>query len=145
MRQQPAEFFILALWWGALTVVGFGVVPLLFANLETPQAAGRMAAVLFSALDWLGWACAAVLLLIWWTNRPAGLVKRAQAATVIIAIAVSASLLSHWLVAPHIVARENLKLWHSLGTILYLVQWLCVTILFWLRVRASSNDGLSGQ
>jgi uncharacterized membrane protein len=53
------------------------------------------------------------------------------------AIAVCASLLSHWLVAPHIVARENLKLWHSLGSILYLVQWLCVTILFAVHVCAS--------
>ena len=137
MRQKQAEFFTLALWWGALTVVGFGVVPLLCANLETPQAAGRMAAVLFSALDWLGWACAAVLLLFLGSNRPSGLVKRAQAATVIIAAAVCTSLLSHWLVAPHIVARENLKLWHSLGSILYLAQWLCVTILFAVKVRAS--------
>ena len=50
-----------------------------------------------------------------------------------------ASLASHWLVAPHIVARDNLKLWHSLGSGLYLVQWLCLTIVFYLRLRASSN------
>jgi Domain of unknown function (DUF4149) len=136
MRQQ-AEFFTLALWWGALTVAGFGVVPLLFANLETPQAAGRMAAVLFSALDWLGWACAAVLLLIWRSSQPLDSAKHAKTATAMIAIAVCASLLSHWLVAPHIVARENLKLWHSLGSILYLLQWLCVTVLFAVQVRAS--------
>jgi uncharacterized membrane protein len=140
MRQQ-AEFFTLALWWGALTVVGFGVVPLLFANLETPQAAGRMAAVLFSALDWLGWACAVVLLLIWRSSQPPdpaihAPAKHAQTATAMIAIAVCASLLSHWLVAPHIVARENLRLWHSLGSILYLLQWLCVTTLFAVHVRA---------
>ena len=37
----------------------------------------------------------------------------------------------------YIVARENLKLWHSLGSILYLVLWLGVTILFAVQVRAS--------
>ena len=137
MLIQQAEFFTLALWWGALTVVGFGVVPLLFASLETTQAAGRMAAVLFNALDWLGWGCGALLLLLYWSNQPFSLANHAKSAIFIVAIAVCASLVLHWLVAPHIVARENLKLWHSLGSGLYLVQWLCVTILVWLRVRAN--------
>lgn len=136
MLKQHAEFFTLALWWGALTAVGFGVVPLLFASLETPQAAGRMAAVLFNALDWLGWVCAALLLLLYWANKPLALASHAWVAIVMVAVAVGASLTSHGLVAPHIVARENLKLWHSLGSLLYLLQWLCVTILLWLRVRA---------
>ena len=136
MLKHQAEFFTLALWWGALSVVGFGVVPLLFASLETPQAAGRMAAVLFSALDWLGWACAALLLLLYGSNRPLTHANHAKSAIVIVAIAVCASVASHWLVAPHIVARENLKLWHSLGSGLYLVEWASITILLWLRVRA---------
>ena len=136
MLKHQAEFFTLALWWGALSVVGFGVVPLLFASLETPQAAGRMAAVLFSALDWLGWACAALLLLLYGSNRPLIPTNHAKSAIVIVAIAVCASVASHWLVAPHIVARENLKLWHSLGSGLYLVEWASITILLWLRVRA---------
>ncbi len=136
MLKHQAEFFTLALWWGALTVVGFGVVPLLFVSLETPQAAGRMAAVLFNALDWLGWGCGALMLLIYGSNQPFSLANHAKSAIFIVAIAVCASLVSHWLVAPHIVARENLKLWHSLGSALYLAQWLCITIVFYLRVRA---------
>ncbi len=137
MLKQQAEFFTLALWWGALTVVGFGVVPLLFASLETPQAAGRMAAVLFSALDWLGWVCAALLLLFYGSNIPLTPANHVKFAIVIVAIAVCASVASHWLVAPLIVARENLKLWHSLGSGLYLVEWASITILLWLRVRAT--------
>ncbi|MCI4441379.1 MAG: hypothetical protein JHC36_09260 [Tibeticola sp.] len=27
--------------------------------------------------------------------------------------------------APHILARDNLPLWHGLGSLLYLGQWLC--------------------
>ncbi|PJC20957.1 MAG: DUF4149 domain-containing protein, partial [Comamonadaceae bacterium CG_4_9_14_0_8_um_filter_57_21] len=32
--------WLAALWWGNLTTVGFGVVPMLFANLPTPAIAG---------------------------------------------------------------------------------------------------------
>jgi hypothetical protein len=35
------------------------------------------------------------------------------------------ALLSEWAVAPRILARDNLRLWHSVGTLLYVVQWLC--------------------
>jgi len=134
--RDTVSAFVLALWWGSLTVVGFAVVPLLFASMETPQAAGRMAAVLFSAQDWLGWLCGAILALFVWKKRPFALMERAQTATVLIAFALLAALLSHWLVAPQIVARQNLKLWHSLGSLLYLGQWLAVTALMALHHRA---------
>jgi hypothetical protein len=29
------------------------------------------------------------------------------------------------------VARENLKLWHSVGTGMYALQWLCAAIVLW--------------
>lgn len=132
--------FVLALWWGSLTVVGIGVVPLLFASMEAPQAAGRMAAVLFAAQDWLGWLCGAVLAVFTWENRRFPLVGRAKIAILIIAFSMCAAAVSHWLVAPQIVARQNLKLWHSLGSILYFSQWLAVTALMALHHRARSQD-----
>ena len=32
---------------------------------------------------------------------------------------------------PRIVARENLRLWHSLGSVLYLLQWACAGLALW--------------
>ena len=34
-------------------------------------------------------------------------------------------------VAPRIVARENLALWHRVGSGMYLLQWLCAAATFW--------------
>ena len=38
-------------------------------------------------------------------------------------------------VAPRILARENLALWHGVGSAMYLGQWLCALMLFQLAVR----------
>ena len=42
------------------------------------------------------------------------------------------ALLVEFGVAPRIVARENLKLWHGVGSGMYLAQWLCAAALLWL-------------
>jgi predicted MFS family arabinose efflux permease len=135
---QQASFFLTALWWGSLTTVGFMVVPMLFARMDSMQAAGKMAAALFNAQDYVGWVCGAVLALIYMRNKPLAQQNMAQAASYLIAITLLASLISHWLVAPQILTRDNLKLWHSLGTVLYLCQWVCVTALVYLRIRKAS-------
>jgi hypothetical protein len=41
------------------------------------------------------------------------------------------ALLQQYAVAPRILARENLKLWHAVGTGMYFVQWLCTGVLLW--------------
>ena len=56
--------FLAALWWGSLTGLGFVVVPLLFMHLDSPAAAGAMAAKLFTAQTWLSTGCAMLLLLV---------------------------------------------------------------------------------
>jgi hypothetical protein len=124
-----------ALWWGALTVVGFGVVPMLFANLPTPAIAGAMAAKLFAALTWLAVACGLLLMLVTRSNKASALVNRTQGAIVFILLGVLVALLSELAVAPRILARENLGMWHSVGTLLYVVQWLCATVTFWMVTR----------
>jgi Domain of unknown function (DUF4149) len=135
-----ASHFLIALWWGLLTTVGFFVVPLLFVYLDTKQAAGRMAAVLFSFQDYAGWVCAALLVLIYQRNWPLAQSNVAQAAIKLIALALTASLVSHWFIAPKILTRENLKLWHSAGSALYLCQWVCLTGLMYLRSRLVTLD-----
>ena len=41
------------------------------------------------------------------------------------------ALLLQFGVAPRIVARDNLALWHGVGTLMYAVQWLCAGAVLW--------------
>ena len=54
----------------------------------------------------------------------------AQSATLFILGGVLLALLVGFGVAPPIVARDNLRLWHGVGTAMYVVQWLCATVIF---------------
>ena len=131
--------FAAALWWGSLTAVGFMVVPLLFKFLPTPAMAGHMAARLFTAQTWVSVACAVVLLLVSRSNRPAALAGRAQEALVFIVLGMLLALLIEFAVAPRIVARENLRLWHGAGSVMYVVQWLCAAAVLW-RITAEPRE-----
>ena len=131
--------FAAALWWGSLTAVGFMVVPLLFKFLPTPAMAGHMAAKLFTAQTWVSVACGIVLLLVSRSNRPAALAGRAQAALVFIVLGMLLALLIEFAVAPRIVARENLRLWHGAGSVMYVVQWLCSAVVLW-RITAEPRE-----
>lgn len=131
--------FAAALWWGSLTAVGFMVVPLLFKFLPTPAMAGHMAARLFTAQTWVSVACGVVLLLVSRSNRPSALSGRAQAALVFIVLGMLLALLIEFAVAPRIVARENLRLWHGAGSVMYVVQWLCAAVVLW-RITAEPRE-----
>lgn len=126
-----------ALWWGSLTMTGFIVVPLLFANLPTPSMAGQMAAKLFTAQAWVGIACGVLLLM---ASRPRGEPARmdwADGALLFVMAGVLLALLVEFGVSPRIVARENLKLWHGLGTALYVLQWACAGTVLWKLSRSA--------
>jgi hypothetical protein len=41
------------------------------------------------------------------------------------------ALLLQFAVAPRIVARQDLHLWHTLGTAMYALQWVCAVVVFW--------------
>lgn len=123
-----ARFPILAaaLWWGSLTAIGFVAVPLLFANLATPAMAGQMAAKLFTAQAWVSIVCGLLILMA--QRRPNALVL----AGLLLA------LLGEFAVAPRIVARQDLALWHTVGTVFYGLQWLCALVALWkLSARSS--------
>jgi len=117
--------WVAALWWGSLTTVGFCVVPMLFAYLPSPAIAGNMAGKLFSVQSWVAVVCGLLLLLISRSNQPLAQVKQVQAAILFIVCGMLLALLTEFAVAPHILARENLRLWHSLGTGFYVLQWMC--------------------
>ena len=129
--------FAAALWWGSLTTIGFLVVPLLFAHLPSPAMAGGMAARLFAAQTWVTVVCCVLLLLI---SRPKGEVTQypwAQAAMVFIVGGLLLALLVQFGVAPRIVARQDLRLWHSVGSVMYALQWCCALVVLWRTLRAT--------
>lgn len=134
MRHLP--IWLAALWWGGLTTLGFFVVPMLFANMPTPAMAGNIAAKLFSAQTYVSAACGLLLLLIFGSKRPLVPDNTAQSATLFVMGGVLLALLVEFGVAPRIVARENLALWHGVGSAMYLGQWLCACVVFWKLSRA---------
>lgn len=128
---------VAALWWGSLSVIGFLVVPMLFANMPSPTIAGTMAAKLFAAQTWITVTCGVVLLLV---SRPKGAVTQypwARAAMFFILGGMLLALLSEFGVAPRIVARHDLRLWHSVGTVMYALQWFCALAVLWQTVEKS--------
>ena len=127
-----------ALWWGSLTAIGFMAVPLLFKFLPTPALAGNMAARLFTAQTWLSVACGVALLLATKGAAVAG-AGRARATLFAVVLGMLLALLIEFAVAPRIVARENLRLWHGAGTLMYAVQWLCASFVLW-RLAGSRQE-----
>jgi hypothetical protein len=128
--KQPATVFAAALWWGSLTTI-FMVVPMLFANLPSPAMAGQMAARLFTAQTVISVGCGVFLRLV---SRPRGEsagMDWGAGALMFVKAGVLVALLAQFGVAPRIVARENLKLWHAVGSGMYLLQWLCAGVVLW--------------
>lgn len=138
---RALDVWVAALWWGGLTVVGFGVVPLLFVHLPTPAMAGTMAATLFSALNVLALLCGLCLLVFLKLNQPLALIHQARTAIFYVAFGMLIAVLLEWVVAPRIVARQDLRLWHSVGTLLYALQWVLTTLIFKNRVAARKSNG----
>ncbi|MDO8278227.1 MAG: DUF4149 domain-containing protein [Burkholderiaceae bacterium] len=138
-RLQSLAVLCAALWWGSLGAIGFMAVPLLFAHLPTPADAGRMAARLFSAQTWLSMACG-MLLLMFSRGRGGGVAPHwAKPVLPFILGAMLLALLVEFAIAPRIVARDNLRLWHGLGSAGYLLQWLCAGVVLWKIAAASSQ------
>ena len=135
--RQRLAVLAAALWWGGLTALGFIAVPLLFASLPTPALAGQAAAKLFTASSWLAIGCGVFLLL---ASREKGEAPRLDAAGGSLAFVLGGMLLAlllEFAVGPRIVARENLRVWHSVGSAMYVGQWVCALVVL-LRVAAGS-------
>jgi hypothetical protein len=124
-----------ALWWGSLTALGGLVVPLLFQHLGSPQAAGAMAAKLFAAQTWLSIGCAMLLLMLLNKKDDASPQSMVQAVMPWVVAGLFLAVLVEFGVAPRIVnARAtggDLRLWHGLGSAMYLGHWLSATLVLW--------------
>ncbi|GAC1356687.1 MAG: hypothetical protein NVSMB34_11030 [Variovorax sp.] len=134
-----------ALWWGSLTTIGLLAVPLLFRHLPSPAMAGAMAARLFTAQTWVSVGCGLLLLVSARPNEDRGHASRAQAAVVFIALGLLLALLAEFGVAPRIVARDNLRQWHAVGSAMYLGQWLCATVVLWRLLAAPPCESLAAS
>jgi hypothetical protein len=120
-----------ALWWGSLSAIGFLAVPLLFANASSPSVAGGLAAHLFRGQAWLSLVCG--LLILASARDPEGTATMdwAGGAVRFVLPGMLCALLQEFAVAPKIVARQDLAFWHTAGTGLYAVQWLCALVVLW--------------
>lgn len=129
--RRRMALFAAALWWGSLTAIGALAVPLLFASLPSAHAAGQVAARLFAAQNTLGVACGVLLVLLYKGAAGADAHARARGHVFIAILGVLLALLIQFAVAPRIVARQQLALWHGLGSIFLVLQWLCAGALLW--------------
>ena len=138
---MKARFVVLlaALWWGSLSGLGFVVVPLLFTHMGSPAEAGAMAAKLFTAQTWLSVACAMVLLMLLNKRDDVEVVPESRAAMAWVVAGMLLALLVEFGVAAQIVSARstggNLRLWHGLGSAMYVGQWLCAGLLLWRLAR----------
>jgi hypothetical protein len=126
---------VAAFWWGSLSTIGFLVVPMLFARLGSPAVAGNMAGQLFAAQTWVALACGLVLLVHFRAQAGERMDAAARSVTGWVVTALLLALLQQYAVAPRILAREDLRLWHSLGSAMYLGQWLCAGVVLWRMGR----------
>ena len=135
-----------ALWWGGISALSFVAVPTLFASLGSPALAGPVAARLFSLQCWAGLLLGLALLLL--LRRERGLLAgpavspeqgaRLQAVLTSmgwVLLTMMLALLQEFGVAERIVTARasggDLRLWHTLGSVLVLGQWLCAGVLLW--------------
>ncbi|QCB45226.1 DUF4149 domain-containing protein [Hydrogenophaga sp. PAMC20947] len=153
MNLQRVSVLVAALWWGALSGMSFLAVPMIFAKLG-PALAGPVAAQLFSMQCWMGLGLGLALLLILRKEREVALGALGAApptadglahmqATVgtmgFVLLAMLLALVQDFGVAQKIVTARagggDLRLWHSLGSVMVLGQWLCAGTVLWRLSR----------
>lgn len=128
------SLMLTALWWGGISALSFVAVPMLFARLGQPALAGSIAAQWFQVQAYTTVVVAVVLLvqrqLLLWPL-----------------VALMAALLQETLVAGHIqnarALGENLRVWHSLGSGLVLLQWVGAGLCLWNLLPR--QDGLPAR
>lgn len=118
-------------WWGSLTTTGFLVVPMAFAKLGSPAVAGNFAGQLFAAQTWVALGCGIALLTYFRSKMVDGAAPAVRTAISLIVVALLLALMQEYAVSPRILARDDLKLWHAVGSGMYLAQWALTAVLLW--------------
>ena len=145
MPWQRLSLLVAALWWGGISALSFVAVPTLFALLGSPAVAGPVAAKLFSLQCWAGLLLGTILALILRRQRsvlsaqvsPESLValKGLLITLALVLVALLLAMVQEFGVAQKIVSARasggNLRVWHGLGTLMVLGQWLCTGAVLW--------------
>jgi len=150
---QRLAVFLAALWWGGITGLSFVAVPTLFAKLGA-AVAGPVAAHLFSLQCWAGLGIGLALLLVLRRARadatfpmageavdPQRLaqMQRVLGTMGFVLAAMLLALVQEFGVAQRIVTARatggDLRLWHGLGSVMVLGQWLCPGAILWRLSR----------
>jgi hypothetical protein len=145
MPWQRLSLLVAALWWGGISALSFVAVPTLFALLGSPAVAGPVAAKLFSIQCWAGLLLGTVLTLILRRQRsvlaaqvsPESLaaLKGLLITLALVLVALLLAMVQEFGVAQKIVSARasggNLRVWHGLGTLMVLGQWLCTGAVLW--------------
>ena len=140
---QRLAVFLAALWWGGISGISFVAVPTLFYRLGAPVA-GPVAAQLFSLQSWVGLGIGMALLLILRRARSVAQfplagqspdpprfadMQRVLVTMGWVLAALLLALVQEFGVAQKIVTARatggDLRLWHGLGTLMVLGQWMC--------------------
>lgn len=140
---QRLAVLVAALWWGGISGISFVAVPTLFASLGSPAVAGPVAAQLFSLQCWAGLGLGLLLLLLLRRARadaqfpvagetvnPERLaqMQRVLGTMGFVLAAMLLALLQEFGVAQKITTARatggNLQLWHGVGTLMVLGQWI---------------------
>ena len=144
MPLQRQAILLAALWWGGITALSFLAVPLLFASLGSPAVAGPVAAKVFSLQCRVGLVLGLALLLILrrWRGEATAIAPAALTTMGFVLFAMLLALLQEFGVAQNIVSARasggNLRLWHAVGSVMVLGQWLCAGAVLW-RVSGASG------
>jgi hypothetical protein len=152
---QRLAVFLAALWWGGISALSFLAVPTLFAQLGAPMA-GPVAAKLFSLQCWAGLGLGLALLLVLRRARASAqfptageavdperlaAMQRVLGTMGFVLAAMLLALLQEFGVAQKIITARatggNLQLWHGVGTLMVLGQWLCAGAVLFRLSRPS--------
>lgn len=120
-----------AFWWGSLLLLMAVVVPLLFKHAPTPAIAGSLVAKLFSAQAWLAQLCGVLVMVLGLERLTRQPYAWFRAGFVWVILAMLMALLVEFAVAPRILARDNLRLWHTLGSTMLVGQLMATGRLLW--------------
>jgi hypothetical protein len=153
--------FLAALWWGGISALSFLAVPTLFGTLGGPAMAGPVAAQLFSYQSYAGLLIGMVLLVILRRDRSRALfrgpdgsegiadadlarMQRRLTTMGFVLLGMLLALVQEFGVAHKIVTARatggDLRLWHGVGTLMVLGQWLSAASVLWRLSRPGSGE-----
>jgi hypothetical protein len=145
---EALQSVAVTLWVGGLWAIGFIAAPLLFSRLGDRALAGAMAGKLFSAIAWIGIACALYLLLFRLARFGAAALK--QGIFWIVTCMLLLVLAGEFGVQPIMaglkaqalprevmesVFRDRFATWHGVASALYVIQSLLGVVLVVLLGR----------